>query len=300
MPAPTIRPLPFRHNHKPALGFEIFRLSSLFARADRRAIDHLLETPQRPDFHTVYLGISGQGTIEVDFAPVPVGRDRVTFVARGRVQSFPDRKVDAWMLVFKPEFLATMAGSVDPLVLPTILSPMWPEPSIAIGRAEHGELLALVEQLEAEHGKPLDVIQPWLLSALLRAFLLRAERLVGPRPPPHPALVTFFTILERDHASTRSVDHYARASGVSVRRLAELLVAETGRSTKQLVDDRVVLAQKRLLAYTQVSVKELAGLTGFAEPTNLVKFFRHHTGETPLAFRAHQAGRRNLPSRRRS
>lgn len=300
MPAPTVRPLPFRHNQKPTLGFEIFRLSSLFARADRHAIDHALETPQRPEFHTVYVGISGKGTIEVDFAPVPVGRELLTFVARGRVQSFPERGIDAWMLAFKPEFLAATAGSADPLVQPAVLSPAWSEPVIPIARAEHRELLALAERMDEEHAKPLDVIQPWLLSALLRAFLLRAERLVGPRSPPHAGLATFFTILERDHLATRSVAHYARASGLSVRRLAELLVAETGRSTKQLIDERVILAQKRLLAYTGVSVKELAELTGFAEPTNLVKFFRNHTEETPLAFRAAQAGRRILPSRRRS
>ena len=72
------------------------------------------------------------------------------------------------------------------------------------------------------------------------------------------------------------------------------MVAETGRSTKQIIDERVVLEQKRLLAYTGDTVKQIAERTGFAEPTNLVKFFRHHTGETPLEFR------RNLPSGRRS
>ncbi len=300
MTVPTIRALPFRHNQKPALGFEIFRLSSLFERADRRVLGHAPEAPQRPEFHMVYVGISGRGTIEVDFAPVPIGRDLLTFVARGRVHSLPGRGVDAWMLVFRPEFIAVTARSADPLVLPAVLSPLWTEPVIATSRAEHLELLGLAEQLDAEHGKPLDQIQPWLLSAMLRGFLLRAERLVGPRDPPHAALATFFTILERDHAATRSVAHYARASGVSVRRLAELLVAETGRSTKQVIDDRVLLEHKRLLAHTGLSVKELADRTGFAESTNLVKFFRHHTGVTPLEFRALQSNRRISPSARRS
>ncbi len=300
MPASTIRPLPFRHNDKPALGFEILRLSSIFARADRRDLDHPLDAPQRLGFHSVYIGIAGRGTIEVDFTPVPVGRERMTFVAAGRVQSFSDRGGDAWMLLFKPEFLVATPGSSDPLVLPSVLSPVWANPVLHVPRAEHAELLALAARIEEEHAKPMDAIQPWLLSALLRAVLLRAERLAGPRAPPHAALATFFTILERDHMRTRSVTHYARASGVSVRRLAELMVAETGRSTKQIIDERVVLEHKRLLAYTGDSVKQIAERTGFAEPTNLVKFFRRHTGETPLMFRASQENRRSLPSRRRS
>jgi AraC-like DNA-binding protein len=282
----AIRTLPFKHNEKPALGLEIFRLSSLFERGDRGALPQALEKPVRLEFHTVYIGISGRGRIEIDFAPVPIGKDTLTFVARGRTQSFPDRGIDAWMLLFTPEFLAVTPGSPDPLVLPAILSPLWTEPALVLGRADQREMTALVEQIADEHARPLDRIQVWLLAALLRALLLRCERLAGAPSAPHAALATFLTILERDHATTRSVAYYARASGVSVRRLAELVVAETGRSTKQIIDERVVLEHKRLLAYTNLSVKQLAAETGFDEPTNLVKFFRRHTGQTPLEFRA--------------
>ncbi|MBL0219413.1 MAG: hypothetical protein IPQ07_36775 [Myxococcales bacterium] len=162
------------------------------------------------------------------------------------------------MLAFrKPEFLTTTAAPADPRATRGALAGVERSPHlIPIARAEHRELLALAERMDEEHAKPLDVIQPWLLSALLRAFLLRAERLVGPRSPPHAGLATFFTILERDHMAMRSVAHYARASGLLVRRFAELLVVETGRSTKQLIDERVVpRRQKRLLAYTGVSDK---------------------------------------------
>ena len=84
---------------------------------------------------------------------------------------------------------------------------------------------------------------------------------------------------------------------MSPRRLGELVAEHVGRSTKQVIDERVVLEMKRLLAHTNLSVKELADRVGFAEPTNLVKFFRHHTSQTPLEFRA---ASRFLPSRRRS
>lgn len=296
--AQGIRSLPFRHNAKPALGLEVFRLSDLFARADRKALDHPLDAPQRPEFHTVYVGLRGAGSLVVDFTPVPLGAGHLTFVARGRVQQFvDDRSVDAWMLLFAPELLGGRTD--DPLRAPEVLSPLWPVPALAVPAAEQRELLALVEQLEAEQARPFDALQEPVLAGLLRVLLLRAERMRagGLEPVPAP-LERFFTILERDHAETRSVAHYARAAGVSPRRLGELLAARTGKSTKQVIDERVVLEHKRLLAHTELSVKELAARTGFAEPTNLVKFFRHHTGTTPLAFRA--AHRTFLPSARRS
>ena len=282
----AIRSLPFRHGAKPHLGFEIFRLRDLYERADRRALDHALETPQRPEFHTLYVGIRGKGSLVVDFTPVPLGANHLTVMAAGRVQQFiPDRRVDAWMLLFASERVAP-----SPL-----LSPTWPSPVLAL--RDRTPFDALVEQLATEHGRPADAHQPQILDALLRALLLQAERLVG-EPPPPAALERFFTILERDHARTRSVAHYAKHAGISKRRLGELLGARTGKSTKQVIDERVILECKRLLAHTEISVKELAAQLAFDEPTNFVKFFRHHTNTTPLAFRATQ--RTFLPSGRAS
>ena len=300
----AIRSLAFRHNVKPALGFEIFRLSQLFERAAQRPLDHGLETPQRPEFHTIYVGLRGRGDLIVDFTPVPLGAHHLTFVARGRVQQFvPDRSVDAWMLLFAPEFLLAGGDSPDPLALPATLSPSWATPAIAVPPAEARELIAIADQLEREHARPLDDVQPWLLTALLRVLVLRAERLVGGAPPLPAPLQRFFTMLERDHLATRSVEHYAKRAGISARRLAELVHDHDGKSTKQVIDERVILEQKRLLVHTDVSVKELAARTGFAEPTNLVKFFRHHVGATPLEFRERYRGRavRGIsPSLRRS
>jgi len=283
-----IRSLPFRHRAKPTLGIELFRLSELYARAD---LDHALDAPQRPEFHTIYVGTRGRGTLIVDFTPVPIGAGMLAVVACGRVQQFVvDRGVDSWMLLVAPEL-------VD--ALPGVLSPTWTPPALSVPPALQRELAALIERIAGEQARPLDRYQPAIQAALVRALLLHAERLHGGTVAPAPEpLARFFTMLERDHARTRSVAHYARAAGISARRLGELLVAHTGKTTKQVIDERVVLELKRLLAHGELSVKELAAATGFAEPTNLVKFFRHHTRQTPLAFRS--AHRMFLPLRRRS
>lgn len=298
--AQPIGSLPYRPRGERRLRVEVLRLSELYDRAERDAAGHALEVPRRPEFHTIYVGLRGRGTHVVDFTPVPLGAETLTFVARGRVRQFVvDRGVDAWIVLISPELVGGAGPGGDPLRAPEVLSPLWPAPALAVPAAEHRELLALVDQLVAEQARPFDALQEPVMAALARVILLRAERLrAGGRAEVPPALERFFTILERDHAETRSVAHYARRAGVSPRRLGELLVAQTGKSTKQVIDERVVLEQKRLLAHTELSVKELAERTGFAEPTNLVKFFRHHTGTTPLAFRA--AHRTFLPSARRS
>jgi AraC-like DNA-binding protein len=289
MPKP-IRDLPFRHGAKPQLGVEVFRLSDLYARAERLQLDHGLETPQRPEFHTLYVGLRGKGRMIVDFLPVPLGAGVLGVVARGRVQYFvPEPGVDAWLVLFEPSVIERASR---------VLDPAWTPPAVAMPPAERRELVTLAAQLHAEQARPLDALQPAIMAAQLRVLLLRAERLLPEASAAPAALAHFFTILERDFATTREVAHYARAAALSTRRLGELLVEHAGRTTKQVIDERVVLECKRLLVHTELSVKELAARVGFDEPTNLVKFFRHHTATTPQAFR--EAQRTILPSRRGS
>jgi AraC-like DNA-binding protein len=46
-----------------------------------------------------------------------------------------------------------------------------------------------------------------------------------------------------------------------------------------------MLEAKRLLAHTHKSVKEIGFSLGFQEPTNFTKYFRKHTGLSPVEFR---------------
>lgn len=272
-----IRDLPYKRDR--AIGFEVITLASLYERGARGALGHALEMPQRPEFHTIYVGTKGRGRMMIDFRPVELGAGRISIVARGRVQAFePKPGVDAWMILFTPE-----------LVELPVLAPI---DAIELG-SEHATIVDTVMQIAAEQAAEPDRYASEIAAALVRSIVLRCERAFGTdRPNAH--LVRFFTILERDFHRTRSVAHYAKESGLSARRLAELLHAQLGKSTKQIIDERVVLEHKRMLAHTELSVKELAAATGFDEPTNLVKFFAKHAGMTPLEFR------RNVPSRRRS
>ncbi|WP_459640649.1 helix-turn-helix domain-containing protein [Flavobacterium sp. CGRL2] len=58
-----------------------------------------------------------------------------------------------------------------------------------------------------------------------------------------------------------------------------------GKTPKEIIDDRVMLEAKRLLAHTNENVKEISYELGFEEPTNFIKYFRKHSNSTPVEFR---------------
>ncbi|MDG4766802.1 AraC family transcriptional regulator [Solwaraspora sp. WMMD406] len=101
--------------------------------------------------------------------------------------------------------------------------------------------------------------------------------------------------VERDHARTRRVEEYAERLGCAVRTVTRASLGVTGRTAKQVIDDRVALQAKRLLAATDLPVAEVGQRLGFPEPTNFGRFFQREVGRSPGAFRAgvRQSGRRD-------
>jgi AraC-like DNA-binding protein len=95
----------------------------------------------------------------------------------------------------------------------------------------------------------------------------------------------FESLLEQSYAETRSVAALARELGCSEKTLSRACNAVAGASPKELILRRVVLDAKRVLVFSNSTVKEISIRLGFSEPTNFVKFFRRQTGMLPLAFR---------------
>jgi AraC-like DNA-binding protein len=107
----------------------------------------------------------------------------------------------------------------------------------------------------------------------------------GHRPPTHQAFVWFRDELEANFRTWHKVAEYAARLGYSTRTLNRLARENTGLSAKQLIDERVVLEARRLLAHGHDPVARIAGQLGFDDPSNFSKYFQQRTGTTPAAFR---------------
>ncbi|MEZ0021947.1 AraC-like DNA-binding protein [Kitasatospora sp. MAP12-15] len=131
-----------------------------------------------------------------------------------------------------------------------------------------------------------------LLRHLLAALLLRIARL--PHPGDHDPTAggetfrAFQRELEASFAVNRNAHDYAARIGYSSRTLTRACLAATGRTAKELIDLRVALEAKRLLAHTRLPVAAIGRMLGFTEPTNFGKYFTRATGHTPGEFRAAQ------------
>ncbi|HWI71695.1 MAG TPA: AraC family transcriptional regulator, partial [Baekduia sp.] len=110
--------------------------------------------------------------------------------------------------------------------------------------------------------------------------------------------------LEADYAAHHDVAHYADALAVPAAALSRALVAVTGRATKELIVERVMLEAMRLLRFTDLTIGEIAYKIGYGDQLYFSRAFKKYAGRAPQAYRtevhgsagfAHTGGGRSGP-----
>jgi AraC family transcriptional activator of pobA len=79
---------------------------------------------------------------------------------------------------------------------------------------------------------------------------------------------------------------YAEALRVTADHLSRSCRAVAGQSALDLLHERMLLEARRLLAYTDASVAEVAGDLGFDDPSYFSRFFARRAGRSPQDWRA--------------
>ncbi|MGX2992807.1 AraC family transcriptional regulator [Streptomyces sp. JNUCC 64] len=287
---PAAGPIPRYGFHSPGTpvpGIEPTDLAVL----RRRVPDEVLRRVHRTDFHALTLVTRGEGAHTVDFVDHPCRPGTLLWVRPGQVQRFPAAgELAGPHLIFTPDFPPAAGASGRPLA-----PPFGPVRWDLSGTADRAPVAALLTRIAAEYRRPPGRVSPEVLRFLLGALLLHVDRLPDPGAPgpptaAHGVYARFREELERSYHRTRRAEDYAAALGYSVKSLTRACLTATGQPVKQVIDARVVLQAKRLLAHTGDPVSVVARRLGFTEPTNFGKYFARHTGTTPGGFRRAQRG----------
>lgn len=252
--------------------------------------------PQRPRFHVLAVVEAGAGRHTVDFERYELGPGEVVWIRPGRVHQWDGvEHVQGTLVLFQPDFLAP--GTLAQAAADDVFGPAgW-----RLEAAREPAAAAALRHLRTEYvegaGDPVaervEVLRN-LLGVLLLKLLPHADRDTTAPQPAAPAdtdaFVRFRRALEQDFARTRQVSWYARRLGYSAKTLTRATRAAVGVGAKEFIDERVVLEAKRLLAYEDLTVAQVAARLGFDDTANFGKFFERGAGRTPGAFREESRG----------
>ena len=286
MKAPThIGNFQFRQDLAPEI--EIVTIADIYSRHK-----HILSTPHRCSFYHIILVQKGTAMHHVDFTPVLLEPNSILFIGKETVQWFDKFACyEGWLILFTDGFFSSAPDDVRFLgSTPLFNSP--PDASLIHIKPVGNPFSELLKQMIEEQQQVGDYRQRPILKNLLYNFLLFAEREIKkerPEPvrqlPEFDNMRLFRDLLEIHFRKKKSVTFYLKNLNITEKKLNYATSAVAGRTPKEIIDDRVLLEAKRSLAFAYQSIKEICFELGFDEPTNFIKFFRRHTGKTPMEYR---------------
>jgi len=247
--------------------------------------------PHRHDYHELIWIRDGSGHHLLDGREVPVVPGTLTVIGRGQVHVFERaHAVSGAAVRFGEQLLhGAGAGRADPSWLLAGCG-RW---IVTVPNGYSDTLESTITMLAAEAAGPLDTHSADLQRHLLSLLLVWIERWYDAqrteRREVDDADVQLFRrfarVLEHDFAAHHDAIHYADALAVPPAALSQTLKRVTGRSTKELVTDRVMLEAARLLRFTDRTMGQIAHEAGFSDPLYFSRAFKRHHGQPPTVYR---------------
>ncbi|PQA60697.1 helix-turn-helix domain-containing protein [Siphonobacter curvatus] len=241
--------------------------------------------------HTFYLLMwikEGKGTHTIDFRTYEVGPHQLYFLTPGQVHSWelsPDIK--GYNLFFEPNYFRSRFP--NRLFAYPFYHSHQHRPLLEVADETFVSLYELMyQEYTAAEVNRSEVFLSYLHIILEKANRVYQNQWPGESTHYYDRIRQYEELLEEQFLDIREVKTYAEQLHISPNHLNNICKTLLGKTASQLLYERIIIEAKRLLTHTALSIKEIGYLLHFEDPSYFVRFFRTHTGQTPLDFRESQ------------
>lgn len=256
-----------------------------------------LEHPFRFDGYFAYFCINGQFHIEVNLRQYEISRGTLMLYIPGNLVSLTNVKdvEDSRFVVVAITRRLLQNARIDFSKLFDEAILVLANPCIHLAQSEVDicrYYYHLCEEL-IHYGSPSLQVSIMELGASLFHFLgsLWTERLSKEERPSKSSLRSkvifdnFMKLVSENHTVKREVSFYADKLNISPKYLSQLIKQTSGQSAPDWISSFVILEAKNYLKYSNLDVKEIAYKLNFSSTPVFFRYFKAHTGLTPLEYR---------------
>ncbi|OGX87313.1 AraC family transcriptional regulator [Hymenobacter coccineus] len=252
--------------------------------------------PHRKDYYLLFFVQHTRGRHWVDMTPYEHQDNTLYFTNPAQIL-VNEELAPAWgtYLGFTREFLALQPNAAL-RELPIIHNPHHGH-ALRLTATEAAFVEQVLANLDAEYHRA-GAWQHPLLSAHLAVLLtylsrLYMEQLPGPdASADQRVLQAYRAQVEEGFRDAHAVGTYAARLQLPAKYLSEVVKAQSGKPALKHLHERLVLEARRLLFYTDQSLKEIAFELGFSEASYFSRFFKRETGLTPAEYRTRRLPRK--------
>lgn len=230
-------------------------------------------------------------TVEIDSYALLFASPRVPY------RWFPlDENQDGFFCIFTPEFLLKSKSGVVIDELPIFTPGGFPVFMLDETKAEEikGIFTKMYKEIQGSYVFKYDLLRNYLLELIHYGQKLQPDTGLYTTNTSGTRVVSLFIELLERQFPIASPNHklvlktagdFAGRLSIHVNHLNKVLKEHTGKTTTELVKDRLLQEAKILLRQTDWSISEIAWSLGFEEVAHFSNFFKKQTSISPHAFR---------------
>lgn len=247
-------------------------------------------TPHKHRFYELFLILEGIAQHKVDYQEYTLTQNTFFFISQGQLHLWAKTNretIKGYRLMFTEDFFQMHLSDSQFLFELIYFDNVYQNPFIPLDTHKNTLIYTYFDLLFREYQRE-DSSEKALQSLL---FLLLSEIHRSSQPPQatikKQAIVfkQFITLLEKNYNQKWTAADYAQALNISPRHLNRIIHSMTHQSLSKIIQDRLILEAKRLLNFTNLSIKQISEVLGFEDAAYFARCFRRETGLAPSEFR---------------
>lgn len=248
------------------------------------------QNEQQVNTYDIYWIQQGKGTYSIDFNTYNFDDNVLFFLSPKQVFSVLGEKIKiAYKLSFIKDFYCIETHDAVIACNGVLFNNIYKTPFVKPGEKDSKTLGFILENLIHEFKNSetaqYDMLQTYLKQFIIHAVRIKTEKNLIKEEKETRLFKDFGLLVEQNFRQMHSVSGYAERLGLSPKSITKHFQKIGAKSPSEFIKERLVLEAKRMLLFSDSSVKEIAYHLGFNDPAYFTRFFTKATSLSPLSYK---------------